>query len=231
MLNFFRVLELGQIQTRTFYNYFHKPTKELLACNSQLSTQSSDPQKLFSDLISLANTSWNQEPGNTIFASLLRAIQTLQNNKSQYRQKQALFSYNLYLSLPPDKRDNKFLSSLPAIALPKLSKPETYPPPNHWIYESEEILALWQDHLLHGKQPDSRLRRHPLLKSEENRLKLDIAGSQSAIIQDEATGEIVAIVYRNFKPRNYHSIIEWINQTIMASIARKKSARVSSYSS
>ena len=34
MLNFFRVLELGQIPTRTFYNYFHKPTKELLACNS-----------------------------------------------------------------------------------------------------------------------------------------------------------------------------------------------------
>jgi len=34
MLNFFRVLELGQIQTRTFYNYFHKPTKELLGCNS-----------------------------------------------------------------------------------------------------------------------------------------------------------------------------------------------------
>jgi len=34
MLNFFRVLELGQIQSRTFYNYFYKPTKELLACNS-----------------------------------------------------------------------------------------------------------------------------------------------------------------------------------------------------
>jgi len=34
MLNFFRVLELGQIQTQTFYNYIHKPTKELLACNS-----------------------------------------------------------------------------------------------------------------------------------------------------------------------------------------------------
>jgi len=34
MLNFFRVLVLGQIQTQTFYNYFHKPTKELVACNS-----------------------------------------------------------------------------------------------------------------------------------------------------------------------------------------------------
>jgi len=28
------VPELGQIQTRTFYNYFYKPTKELLTCNS-----------------------------------------------------------------------------------------------------------------------------------------------------------------------------------------------------
>jgi len=141
-----------------------------------------------------------------------------------------LLSYNLYLSLPPDKRDNEFLSSLPAIALSKLSKPEIYSHPNHWIYESEEIRALWQKHLLHGKQPDSRLRRHLVLKLEENRLKLDIAGSQSAIIQDEATGEIVAMVYRNFMPGNYHSIIESINYTIMASIARKKSARVSSYS-
>jgi len=167
---------------------------------------------------------------NTILAPLLRAIQTLQNNKSQYRQKRALLSYNIYLSLPPDKRDNKFLSSLPAIALSKLSKPEIYPPPNHWIYESEEIRALWQDHLLHGKQPDSRLRRHPFLILEENRLKLDITGSQSGIIQDEATGEIVAMLYRNFMPGNYYSIIECINHTIMASIARKGSARVCSYS-
>jgi hypothetical protein len=196
---------------------------------NQFPTQSSGPQKLFSDLISLANTSWNQEPYNTLFTSLLRAIQILQNNKSQYRQKRALLSYNLYLSLPPDKRDNEFLSSLPTIALSKLSKPEIYPPPNHWIYESEEIRALWQDHLLYGRQPDSRLRRHPLLKLEENRLKLDLTGSQSAIIQDEATGEIVAMVYRNFMPGTYHSIIEWINQTIMASITRKRSARVSSY--
>jgi len=52
------------------------------------------------------------------------------------------------------------------------------------------------------------LRRHPLVKLEDNRLKLDIAGSQSAITQDEATGEIVAMVYRNFMPGNYHSIIE-----------------------
>ena len=198
---------------------------------NQFSTHSSDPQKLFSDLISLANTSWNQEPYNTDFAPLLHSIQTLQNNKSQYRQKRALLSDNLYLSLPPDKRDNEFLSSLPAIALSKLSKPEIYPSPNHWIYESEEIRALWQDHLLHGRQPDPRLRRHPFLKLEENRLKLNIPGSQSTIIQDEATGEIVAMVYRNFMPGAYHSIIEWINQTIMASIARKRSARVSSYSS
>jgi len=61
-------------------------------------------------------------------------------------------------------------------------------------------------------------------------LKLDIPGSQSAIIQDEATGEIVAMIYRNIMPWDYYSIIEWINQTIMASIARKRSARVDSYS-
>jgi len=63
------------------------------------STQSSNSQTLFSDLISLANTSWNQEPYNTIFAPLLYAIQTLQNNQSQYRQKGALLSYNLYVGL------------------------------------------------------------------------------------------------------------------------------------
>jgi len=61
-------------------------------------------------------------------------------------------------------------------------------------------------------------------------LKLDISGSQSAFIQYEATHERVTMVYRNFMPGDYHSIIEWINQTIMASIARKRSARVSSYS-
>ena len=134
----------------------------------QFSPQSSDSKKLFSDLILLANTSRNQESYNTIFAPLVHSIQNLQNNKSRYRQKRALLSYNNYLRLPPDKRDNEFLSSLPALALSKLSKPVIYPPPNHWIYESEEIQALWQDHRLHGKKPDSTLRRHPLLKFEEN---------------------------------------------------------------
>lgn len=60
-------------------------------------------------------------------------------------------------------------------------------------------------------------------------MKLDIAGNQSAIIQDEASGEIVAMVYRNFMPGQYHSILEWINHTIIASVDRKRSARVSSY--
>ena len=77
---------------------------------------------------------------------------------SQYRQRRALLSFNLYLSLPPDKRANELLSSLPAIALSKMSKPEIYPPSNDLIYASKQIRALWQDHLFHGKQPDSRLR-------------------------------------------------------------------------
>ena len=197
---------------------------------NQFPTQSSDPMKLFSDLISFATTSWNQEPYNTTFAPLLRSIQDLQTNKNQYKQNRALLAYNLYLSLSSKARDQEFLSSLHTITLQKLSRPEIYPPPNHWIYESEEIHALWNDHLLYGRQPDSRLKRHPLLELQEDQLKLDITGDHSAIIQDETTGEIVAMVYRNFMPGKYHSILEWINQTIMASIDRKRSARVSSYS-
>ena len=83
---------------------------------------------------------------------------------------------------------------------------------------------------MYGRQPDSRLRRHPLLELEEGQLKYDLAGNQSAIIQDKDTGEIVAMVYRNFIPGQYHSILEWINQTIMMSINRNRSARVSLYS-
>jgi len=64
---------------------------------------------------------------------------------------------------------------------------------------------------LYGRQPDSRLKRHPLLELQEDRLKLDITGDHSAIIQDETTGAIVAMVYRNFMPGKYHSILEWIN--------------------
>ena len=60
-------------------------------------------------------------------------------------------------------------------------------------------------------------------------MKYDLTGNQSAIIQDKDTGEIVAMVYRNFMPEQYYSILEWINQTIMTSIDRKRSARVSLY--
>ena len=67
---------------------------------------------------------------------------------------------------------------------------------------------------MQGKQPDGRLRRHRLGKLEENRLKLHIAGSQSAIMQDEATGQIVAIVYRNFMPANYHSLLNGLTKLL-----------------
>ncbi|PUU80828.1 hypothetical protein B9Z19DRAFT_947899, partial [Tuber borchii] len=110
--------------------------------------------------------------------------------------------------------------------LSTLPPSDIYPPSNHWIYESEEIRALWKYHLKHGKQPDARLKRHPLQLLDESKLKLDIAGDESAIIQDQATGEIVAMVYRNFMPGQYHSILEWINATILSSIGRKKSARL-----
>ncbi|PWW73761.1 hypothetical protein C7212DRAFT_91589, partial [Tuber magnatum] len=101
-----------------------------------------------------------------------------------------------------------------------------HPPPNHWIYKTEEIRALWEYHLKHGKQPDARLKRHPLRLLDESKLKLDIAGDESTIIQDEATDKIVTIVYRNFMSNQYHSILEWINATILASIERKKSAQL-----
>lgn len=62
---------------------------------------------------------------------------------------------------------------------------------------------------------------------ELSQLQLDIPASQSAIIQDQDTGDIAAMVYRNFMPTQYESILDWINEIIVASIGRKKSARVS----
>ena len=54
--------------------------------------------KLFSDLISLATTSWNQEPYNTTFALLLRSIQDLQTNKTQDKQKRVLLVVGFFPS-------------------------------------------------------------------------------------------------------------------------------------
>lgn len=210
----------------------YQPASRLQLCailQNQFPTCSSDPMKLFSDLIFLATTSWNQDPYSTTFAPLLHAIQDFQANRNLYKQKRGLLSYNLYLNLSSKARDDQFLSSLSTCTLSKLSTSEIYPPPNHWVYETEEIRALWEHHLLHGRQPDTWLRRHPLLLLEKSRLKLDITGDQSAIIQDEATGQIVAMVYRNFMPGQCHSILDWINTTILSSIDRKKSARVSSH--
>lgn len=56
--------------------------------------------KLFSDLISLATTSWNQEPYNITFAPLLRSIQDPQTtgNKTQDKQKRALLVVGFFPS-------------------------------------------------------------------------------------------------------------------------------------
>ncbi|PUU73019.1 hypothetical protein B9Z19DRAFT_941258, partial [Tuber borchii] len=101
-----------------------------------------------------------------------------------------------------------------------------YPTPNHWVLESEQIRALWAHHLQFGKQPDVRLKRHSLLMLEKSQLALDIPHTESAIILDQDSDEIVAMVYRNFISTQFESILDWINGIIVAGIRRKKSARL-----
>ncbi|KAF5380244.1 hypothetical protein D9757_008252 [Collybiopsis confluens] len=87
-----------------------------------------------------------------------------------------------------------FRDSIPIVRVPRLSKP--YPPPGHWVIESEEIKNIWKNHLQNGKQPDKRVPRRPMAMVNFSKLQENLTASRSADFVDDETGEPILLIAR-----------------------------------
>ena len=104
---------------------------------------------------------------------------------------------------------------------------DAYPPMGHWVCETASIERKWQKHLQTGRQPDARLPRLPLHFLQKSRLTHDIGPLDSASIYDADTGELEAIVVREFCPNP--KVLEPVNNIIEEAVIERKSIRVSSF--
>jgi hypothetical protein len=114
-----------------------------------------------------------------------------------------------------------YLSTIPRHDVEELAEP--YPPLGHWMHESDRIRELWENHLMHGKQPDKRKKRLPMLRLDPSKLALNIQRNKSALVY--AGGKLRAVVLRDFCPSK--EACEWVDNTIEENAACRKSIRVS----
>jgi hypothetical protein len=114
----------------------------------------------------------------------------------------------------------EYLSTIPRHDVKQPAEP--YPPLGHWMYESDHIRDLWEDHIMHGPQPDKRKKRLPMLRFDPSKLSLDIPWHESGLIY--VGGTLRAVVLRDFCPSK--EACEWVDNTIGETTACRSSIRV-----
>ena len=127
--------------------------------------------------------------------------------------------------IAPKTKHSK-LEGVPTIPLPRLAEP--YPPPLHDIYETEEIAAIWHNHRANKKHPDSHGRsagKWPKLEQlNKDKLAHTVEVNESAIIRDDKSGKVVAVVLRNFV--RDEEILEWVTSLACENVGVRRNVRV-----
>lgn len=113
---------------------------------------------------------------------------------------------------------------LKEIALPKLST--AYPPMGHWIADNPEIYSQWNEHLQTYKLSDQRHHRYTSHLLDPTNLQLDVGPTESVIIYDQDSKDIVGVVVRNFSGNE--EVLKWATDILQRSTKVAKSIRVSS---
>ncbi|KAI0720923.1 hypothetical protein C8Q72DRAFT_898264 [Fomitopsis betulina] len=155
----------------------------------------------------------------------LRAAIAYRARKVQL-QRRAHARFVSWLGLRPMAEADKVtaLESLaPTIYLPSLSTP--YPDLFHWVCETAEIAELWDDWVHKAKLADQRMSRRPMLIEDPEKLAIIIAADQNAIIRDSETGEIVALVIRDWCADP--AVVVWVNSVVAQAVGLKRHIRVS----
>ncbi|KAF5341339.1 hypothetical protein D9757_015476 [Collybiopsis confluens] len=114
-----------------------------------------------------------------------------------------------------------FRDSIPIVRVPRLSKP--YPPPGHWVIESEEIKNIWKNHLQNGKQPDKRVPRRPMAMVNFSKLQENLTASRSADFVDDKTGEPILLIARELCAKE--SLVSWANGVVLGNVDLERNIR------
>jgi hypothetical protein len=90
------------------------------------------------------------------------------------------------------------INLITTVYLRQLPKAKEYPPRRKWVYESETIYTKWRAYIEKGKLPDKREEVRGMCRVDPTQLQLDIGPRESAIVYDNSTHKLVALVIRNF---------------------------------
>lgn len=189
--------------------------------------QSSGPEAskdIFSDFVKRLKELGNRNPQPPELAFMFQMLQRYEAVRASFQVYKKSLMRQLLLTASDDTR-LQFVAGIPSISLKRLT--QAYPPKGWWWFETEKIQRKWSSLLIHGKQADSRKKRHPLLKVEQDKLQHIVRADESVLIRDEATGELALMVVRNFCPNE--DVLDWADARVREIVAYKRSIRVRSF--
>lgn len=153
---------------------------------------------------------------------LKNSLEKCNEAKKELREVQNNLIYQLELNLNADRRKQQ-LNYIETAYIPRL---ETYyPPKQHTIYESQEILHLLHNKLQDDKQPDSEMARFLMHQMDATKFQMDIPGDKNMILKDASTGEIIGLVLRRFVSIN--RVVDWVDSVVVEGCTIKQTAQVS----
>ncbi|KAJ3891722.1 hypothetical protein GG344DRAFT_76645 [Lentinula edodes] len=149
------------------------------------------------------------------YAAILQAarVRDLRN-----RAKRALVSRLLLNPNSPSTKSaiRTLWESIPVYIVSRLSTP--YPPKGTWIVDHDPIWDVWYNHLQHGKQPDIRIGRKPMMRVDPTALQFDLGPEQSGRFI-EANGTPVMMAIRDFC--SVAEIVSWVNDIVLRNIRKE----------
>ncbi|KAF8424318.1 hypothetical protein EV426DRAFT_599443 [Tirmania nivea] len=113
-------------------------------------------------------------------------------------------------------------TSIRVIHLRKLN--ETYPPMGYWVAESPSIFEEWKEYLKTYKLADRRHARFPTTCLNTSKLQLDVSATESVIIRDADSNDLVGVAIRNFG--NDEGLLKWATGILDRSTVVAKSVRL-----
>ncbi|KAF8446951.1 hypothetical protein BGX38DRAFT_1143056 [Terfezia claveryi] len=149
-------------------------------------------------------------------------IQSFFKLLSQLRQKRRTLRRNLLHQTGLSLGSQTTNTSIRVIYVWKLH--ETYPPMGYWVAESPEIFEEWEQYLKTYKLADRQHARFPTMCLNTAKLQVDIAATESVIIRDADSNDLMGVVIRNFS--NDRGLVTWATEILDRSTEIAKSIRL-----
>lgn len=155
--------------------------------------------------------------------SLNNALNMYRNGKILHRQQRADLIEDLRLCRFRPSILNGFLENIPTKHVHRQSI--SMPALNHWVCLDKPMAARWQKYLAKNDLKDVRKNRHPVLVIHPSAFQLVIKSTESVIIRDAATEELILFVYRGFCTDPL--VLKAVDDIVVEAVGQRKTVRVS----